>query len=99
MRLAPEARIDDGLLDLVIVKAMSRRALLAVFPKVYSGKHVGHPAVKFVQTRRTEITADRDLWMFGGGEPVRPVEPGLAVTVEVVPGGLAVVGSFPTPPP
>ena len=92
MRLAPAARIDDGLLDLVIVKAMARRALLAVFPKVYSGKHVGHPAVDFVQTRRAEITADRDLWMFGGGEPVRLVPAGEAVSVDVIPRGLGVVG-------
>jgi len=92
MRLAPAAQIDDGLLDLVIVKAMARRALLAVFPKVYSGKHVGHPAVDFVQTRRAEITADRDLWMFGGGEPVRLVPAGEAVSVDVIPRGLGVVG-------
>jgi diacylglycerol kinase (ATP) len=93
MRLAPEARIDDGLLDLVIVKAMSRRALLAVFPKVYTGKHAGHPAIEFVRTRRAEITVDREMWMYGGGEPVRPVPAGEPAVAEVMPGGLAVVGS------
>ena len=46
----------------------------------------------FVQTRRAEITADRNLWMFGGGEPVRPLPAGEAVSVDVIPGGLAVVG-------
>jgi diacylglycerol kinase (ATP) len=93
MRLAPEARIDDGLLDLVIVKAMPRRALLAVFPKVYAGRHVGHPAVELVRTRRVEFTVDGEMWIYGGGEPVRRAEAGEAVTAEAVPGGLAVVSS------
>jgi len=92
MRIAPDARIDDGMLDLVIVKAISRLALLSVFPKVYVGKHVGHPAITLVCTRRAEFTVDRDMTMYGGGEPVRPVAAGEAVPVEVMPGGLAVVG-------
>jgi diacylglycerol kinase (ATP) len=92
MRIAPGARIDDGLLDLVIVKAVSRLTLLSIFPKVYAGKHVGHPAVELVRTRRVEITLDRDTTMYGGGEPVRPVRAGETVAVEVMPGGLAVVG-------
>jgi len=91
MRIAPEAQIDDGLLDLVIVREVPKSVLLSIFPKVYSGKHVGHPAVTIVRTRRAEITIDRAMTMYGGGEPLRPVEAGEAVVVEVVPGGLAVV--------
>lgn len=90
MRIAPEARIDDGLLDLVIVREISKRQLLAVFPKVYGGRHVGHPAITIVRTRRAEITIDRAMTMYGGGEPLRPLVPGEAVTVEVVPAGLRV---------
>jgi diacylglycerol kinase (ATP) len=90
MRIAPDAQIDDGLLDLVIVKEIPKRTLLTVFPKVYNGQHVGHPAVTFVRTRRAEITIDRSMTMYGGGEPVRPMEAGETVVVEVVPGGLAV---------
>ena len=94
MQIAPQAKIDDGLLDLVIVKEISRRALLAVFPKVYSGKHVGHPACLFHRTRRAEITVlDRPMTLYGGGEPVRPMAAGEAVTAEVVPGSLSVVAS------
>jgi diacylglycerol kinase (ATP) len=92
MRIAPDAKIDDGLLDLVIVREIPKRTLLSVFPKVYSGKHVDHPAVLMARTRRAEITIDRAMVMYGGGEPLRPVAAGEPVRVEVVPGGLRVVG-------
>lgn len=92
MRIAPQAEIDDGILDLVIVKEVSRRALLAVFPKVYNGRHVGHPAVIFVRTRRAEISIDRAMTLYGGGEPVRPIAAGEPVAAEVVPAALPVVG-------
>jgi len=92
MRIAPDARIDDGLLDLVIVREVPKSVLLSIFPKVYGGKHVGHPAVTIVRTRRAEITIDRAMALYGGGEPIRPLEPGEPVAIEVVPGGLAVVG-------
>jgi diacylglycerol kinase (ATP) len=92
MRIAPEASIDDGLLDLVIVREVSKRRLLTLFPKVYSGGHVGFPEVSIVRTRRVEITLDRALTLYGGGEPVRPLAPGETVAIEVVPGALAVVG-------
>jgi diacylglycerol kinase (ATP) len=92
MRIAPDAVIDDGLLDLVIVREVPKSVLLSIFPKVYGGKHVGHPAVTLVRTRRAEITIDRAMTMYGGGEPLRPMAAGEAVAVEVVPGGLGVVG-------
>ncbi|HVG06183.1 MAG TPA: diacylglycerol kinase family protein [Thermoanaerobaculia bacterium] len=91
MQIAPQAKIDDGLLDLVIVKEISRRALLAVFPRVYAGRHVGHPAVLFHRTRKVEITIDRAMTLYGGGEPVRPMSAGEPVAAEVVPGGIRVV--------
>jgi diacylglycerol kinase (ATP) len=92
MRIAPAAAIDDGLLDLVIVREISRPALLAVFPKVYNGRHVGHPAVSITRTRRAAISIDRPLEMYGGGEPVHSMRPGEPVVVEAVPGALWVVG-------
>jgi diacylglycerol kinase (ATP) len=92
MRIAPGAEIDDGLLDLVIVREIPKPTLLAVFPRVYGGRHVGHPAILMARTRRAEITVDREMTMYGGGEPVRPMAAGETVAVEVAPGGLAVVG-------
>jgi diacylglycerol kinase (ATP) len=92
MQIAPAARIDDGLLDVVIVRAIPRRTLLTVFPKVYSGRHVGHPAVLLARAARAEVTADRPLTMFGGGEPLLGLIPGRPVAAEVLPDGLAVAG-------
>jgi diacylglycerol kinase (ATP) len=97
MRIAPDAKIDDGLLDLVIVREVPKSLLLSIFPKVYNGRHVGHPAVTIVRTRRAEITIDRTMTMYGGGEALRPVEAGEAVGVEVVPGGLGVVTGAQSP--
>jgi len=91
MQIAPHAKIDDGVLDLVIVKEIPRRTLLTIFPKVYSGKHVGNPACLFYRTRRVEITIDRPMTLYGGGEPVRPMAAGEPVSAEVVPAGLKII--------
>ncbi|HXU47389.1 MAG TPA: diacylglycerol kinase family protein [Thermoanaerobaculia bacterium] len=92
MRIAPEARIDDGLLDLVIVREVGKIALLRVFPKVYSGQHIGHPDVEFVRIRSASFAVDRPMFLYGGGELIRPMKPGEPVDLEVVPGALAIVG-------
>ena len=91
MRIAPAALPDDGLLDLVIVRELSRLRLLAVFPKVYRGTHVDHPAIRIVRTRRAEISLDREMTLYGGGEPIATHAAGQPFTVEVMPGALPVV--------
>ena len=92
MKIAPDASIDDGLLDLVIVREVSKVNLLRVFPKVYSGKHASHPAVEIIRTQRAILSIDRPMYLYGGGEPVRPMAPGDRVELEVLAGALAVVG-------
>lgn len=91
MRIAPAARNDDGVLDLVIVRSIPRRTLLTVFPKVYAGRHVGHPAIEIVPTRRARIALDREMVAYADGEPMLPVgEAG--IEAEVMPRALAVCG-------
>lgn len=68
MRIAPAARFDDGWLDLVIVEEMTRRQALRVFPRVYRGDHVTHPAVRILRTRTARIAADRPLTVACDGE-------------------------------
>ena len=69
MRIAPDARLDDGLLDVVVVGDIGKPAFLATFPKVYSGRHLEHPAVSLHRARRIELEADRTLAVYADGEP------------------------------
>lgn len=95
MQIAPSARIDDGLLDLVIVKAVSGLTFLRVFPKVYKGGHIGHPSFVTARARRVEIELSEEMELFGGGEPIRTVAAGERVVLEVWAGGLNAVGQPP----
>jgi YegS/Rv2252/BmrU family lipid kinase len=56
MRIAPEARLEDGLLDIVIVGEVSKPDFLRTFPKVFSGTHLSHPAVRTM--RGTEVVLE-----------------------------------------
>jgi diacylglycerol kinase (ATP) len=99
MRIAPAARIDDGLLDLVVVRALPRRTFLAVFPRVYRGRHLGHPAVFTARTPWARVRLDRRMQVYGDGERLLPV-PAEGVRFEVAPAGLlAVVGEGVAEPP
>ncbi len=55
MQMAPLARLDDGLIDLIIARKVGRVKLLRLFPKVFSGKHIGDPAVDYRQVSEFSI--------------------------------------------
>ncbi|AYF74118.1 YegS/Rv2252/BmrU family lipid kinase [Nocardia yunnanensis] len=57
MLVAPDALVDDGLLDLTVVGAMSRREMLRLLPALSSGKRVDHPAMVQYQAREFRLTA------------------------------------------
>lgn len=58
MRITPAAVVDDGRLDLLLVGGVSRLGTLAVFPRIYWGGHLGHPAVSTRPVERLEIETD-----------------------------------------
>jgi diacylglycerol kinase (ATP) len=67
MLIAPHAKLDDGQLDLFIVHRIPRRTLLRIFPKVFTGGHVGHPAVEFVPLAEVELDSG-GLPLYADGE-------------------------------
>jgi diacylglycerol kinase (ATP) len=68
MMIAPRARLDDGLLDLVVVERLAPLRLLSLFHRVYRGTHTAHPSVHAYRTRRVRVTADRTADVHADGE-------------------------------
>ncbi|MFW8745066.1 sphingosine kinase, partial [Mesorhizobium japonicum] len=86
MKVTPNALFDDGLLDVMIVQPVSRLTFLRLFPKVFSGQHVGLPIVRMERARRIRIEAD-GIVVYGDGERIGPTP----VDIETVPAALHVL--------
>jgi YegS/Rv2252/BmrU family lipid kinase len=70
MRLAPDASVEDGLLDVVATAQTSRRTFLRALPKVFKGTHVHEPSVSIRTGRVVELAADRPFRVFADGDPI-----------------------------
>jgi diacylglycerol kinase (ATP) len=68
MRIAPAADPTDGLLELVAVRRISKLRLLALFPRVYAGRHLGHAAVEHLRVARAVLRCDSPQALAGDGE-------------------------------
>jgi YegS/Rv2252/BmrU family lipid kinase len=87
MYLAPDARLDDGLLDVVTIAAQPRLRYLRGLPRVFKGTHLHDPAVTLVRCREVTFAAERPFTAYADGDPVAE----LPVTVRALPGSLRVV--------
>lgn len=90
-RLAPGARVDDGLLDFHIIRDMSALERLVKIPKVLEGTHAGLAEVMLRTGTFMELTLVRRQPAHMDGEPFY-MEPG-AHRIEVVPGALRIMSS------
>lgn len=70
MLVCPHAKLDDGLFDVMILKPVSKLEFLKVFPKVFSGSHITHPAVEIFRTKKIELNADAIA--YADGERIGP---------------------------
>jgi diacylglycerol kinase (ATP) len=93
MRVAPQASLADGLLDVVVIAGIGKPEFLRTFPKVFTGRHVEHPAVTVHRAAKVELDADRPLHVYADGEPTGT----LPATFEVRPAALAVLAADPAP--
>jgi diacylglycerol kinase (ATP) len=76
MKIAPHAQLDDGKLDVCIVRAMNRAKLFGLFPTVYFGKHLGFKEVEYAQTETARLETAFPIDVYADGEYVcqTPVE-------------------------
>jgi diacylglycerol kinase family enzyme len=87
MAIAPKAKDDDGLMDLVLVSDMSRLALAMNFSRLYKGTHLGRLGITRIPLRKLEAEADEPVYLNIDGE----ADGGLPAVFEVLPGAVNVL--------
>jgi diacylglycerol kinase (ATP) len=85
LRITEGALLDDGLLDVVVIKPMSRGGLVRTYPKLFSGTHVTHPQYEHHRVRSVTV-ASPGITTYADGERFGE----LPLTVECAPGALTV---------
>ena len=86
LRITEGALLDDGLLDVVIIKPMSKRGLIRTYPKLFRGTHVTHPQYEHHRVRTVTVAAP-GIVAYADGERFGQ----LPLTIECAPGALTVL--------
>jgi diacylglycerol kinase (ATP) len=86
MLICPEAKPDDGLLDILMVRPLSRLDFIRIYPKVFKGTHVTDPRVVIRQGTKIRLDSP-NLVGYSDGERIGA----LPMDIEVRPRALAVL--------
>jgi YegS/Rv2252/BmrU family lipid kinase len=87
MFIAPDAELDDGLLDVVTTGAVGKLSFLRGLPKVFDGSHVDQEEVTVSRAAEVGIEADRYFAVYADGDHLAD----LPATVRVLPKALRVI--------
>jgi diacylglycerol kinase (ATP) len=87
--VCPDARADDGELDLLVVDAIGRLAILGLVPKIMRGAHGGDPRLKLLRAKKVGIESQLPLLVEADGEIA--FEAAHRLEIEVLPGALRVL--------
>jgi YegS/Rv2252/BmrU family lipid kinase len=90
MQIAPYASLQDGLLDIVLLDAISKLAMIKTLPKLYSGTHITVPGFKVLRGREIHIDAYPPIAFYADGDSIS-FPP---ATIKVIPSALKIL----TPP-
>src|SRR6188508_2173109 len=86
LRITEGAELDDGMLDVVVIRPLSKLGLLRTYPKLFKGTHVHHPQYRHHRVRRVTVAAP-GIVAYADGERIGA----LPLTIEVAPGALRVL--------
>jgi YegS/Rv2252/BmrU family lipid kinase len=70
MLMLPDAELDDGRLDVILCKNLSKLRFLAELPKVFRGAHVDSDFTEFLRGEEIEVSADRPFAIYADGDPI-----------------------------
>jgi diacylglycerol kinase (ATP) len=74
MKVCPDADLADNLLDVMVLSPISKLEFLRVFPKVYAGTHIKHPAVKILRGKRVRVNSSAIAYADGERIGTLPVQ-------------------------
>ncbi|MBX3098892.1 MAG: YegS/Rv2252/BmrU family lipid kinase [Salinibacterium sp.] len=86
MKVTPDALVDDGEFDVLVVQALSRLSFLRVFPRVFKGEHVTDPRVVIHRAKRIRIESE-GIVAYADGERFGT----LPIEIEAVPNALRIL--------
>ena len=66
MKMAPKAKLNDGLIDIILLKKASRLRILKIFLQLFSGKHIYDPLVQYMQVKSFSINSENDFLNIDG---------------------------------
>jgi YegS/Rv2252/BmrU family lipid kinase len=88
MLAAPQAMLDDGLLEVVVVESVGKfRFLTRILPKIFRGTHVHEPNVSVFRARELTLSSERPFTMYADGDPIGE----LPVRVRALPGAITML--------
>lgn len=87
MRLAPDASLSDGQLDIVMIAHVPKLRFLRLLPTVFAGRHVRQPNVEIVRARAVRISSERPFTVYADGDPIAE----LPAVVSALPGAVQVL--------
>ncbi|MGH9551800.1 MAG: diacylglycerol/lipid kinase family protein [Terriglobales bacterium] len=70
IRIAPDASLDDGKLQVCVVEAMAKVRLLRLFPSAFAGRHLNLPEVRYFQAERLRVETEPPSEVYADGEYV-----------------------------
>ena len=87
MRVAPDASLHDGVLDVCLIQDAGRMEFLRAFPGVFAGRHTNHPKVRMYRGSQIRLESDRPLPVLVDGDVLgtTPLE------IEVIPGAVEMI--------
>jgi diacylglycerol kinase (ATP) len=76
MKIAPQAQLDDGRLDVCVIDHMNKLKLFCLFPTIYFGRHLSIPQVEYFQVERLKLETGQPQDVYADGEYVcrTPIE-------------------------
>jgi YegS/Rv2252/BmrU family lipid kinase len=87
MLLAPDASLEDGLLEVVMIGHVPKARFLRLLPTVFKGEHVRQPNVQTLRAREVEIASEQRFIVYADGDPIGR----LPIKVRALPGAVRVI--------